>query len=410
MATVHIIGAGISGLCAATALATQGVPVKLYEASTAAGGRCRSSHDGNLGMVDHGLHLFSGAARELQRFIARIDACDHFQRVPMPLPIIDGKSGARWTFSRHAPLPAAPLGDLAMLASALLRPDGASLDRILPEHSPLQDAMLVPLSRMALQQAAHRASAKQLQRLLRRQLRKGGFSFFMPRASLQESLIAPALHVIEYHGGSVYFGQALKRVEFGTEGPRQLHFSHKKLSLQENDVLILATPSQVTQHFIPTLATPRESHSAITLHLRTPHRERVGSVAFLTNAVADMLRYDEGIIRASIRVADHAWHSDESLLAARLWRCLQTIHPYLRGATVPEWAIWREKRAGHIPGDTPLPAHTLPPRCVLAGDWLNSTRPATLEAAAASGHAASDAALELLGKFPQPSQYDFYLN
>ncbi len=42
---VHVIGAGLAGLAASLALADAGLPVTLYEAGPAAGGRCRSYFD-----------------------------------------------------------------------------------------------------------------------------------------------------------------------------------------------------------------------------------------------------------------------------------------------------------------------------------------------------------------------------
>ncbi|OYV84835.1 MAG: hypothetical protein B7Z64_06915, partial [Acidiphilium sp. 21-68-69] len=45
MSRVHVIGAGMAGLSAATALAAQGRQVVLYEAAKWAGGRCRSYDD-----------------------------------------------------------------------------------------------------------------------------------------------------------------------------------------------------------------------------------------------------------------------------------------------------------------------------------------------------------------------------
>ncbi len=58
MKTVHVIGAGLAGLSAATALAAKGTRVALYEAAPQAGGRCRSYFDPVLGQtIDNGNHF-----------------------------------------------------------------------------------------------------------------------------------------------------------------------------------------------------------------------------------------------------------------------------------------------------------------------------------------------------------------
>ena len=49
--TVHVVGAGLAGLSAATALVGTGVEVEVSEAAAQAGGRCRSYFDAQLGLV-----------------------------------------------------------------------------------------------------------------------------------------------------------------------------------------------------------------------------------------------------------------------------------------------------------------------------------------------------------------------
>lgn len=405
MATVHIIGAGISGLAAATKLAAAHVPVKLYEASTSAGGRCRSSSDDSLGAYDHGLHIFSGAARELQKFIRRIEAKDHFTRVPMPVRVTDGKSAEEWTLSPMCPLMAAPLVDHVQLIGSIVMARDTAVETALDENSPLQDAMLAPLSRLALTLPPARATAKQLQRLVRRQFKRGGARFYMPKLSLQQALISPALSMLEFLGGSVYFGQSLKSYD---PARYELNFVRKKLQLEADDVVIIATPAYAAKALLPNLTIPDQQHAAITFHFKATHSEPAGSVRVLTNAVADLLRYDDGFIRAELRLAEHAWLTDEEALALRVWKDIQRLHPLL--GKMPEYAIWREKRAGHVPQADKCPAPKLPPRCLLAGDWLDARQAGTLEGAARSGHRAASKALALIGKKAAPTQSDFYLN
>src|SRR5579871_1431333 len=56
--TVHIIGAGISGLSAAIRLVDEGYKVHVHEATQQAGGRCRSYFDAQTNLtIDNGNHL-----------------------------------------------------------------------------------------------------------------------------------------------------------------------------------------------------------------------------------------------------------------------------------------------------------------------------------------------------------------
>lgn len=60
--TVHIIGAGISGLSAGVRLANAGYAVHVHEATQLLGGRCRSYFDGATGLtIDNGNHLLLSA-------------------------------------------------------------------------------------------------------------------------------------------------------------------------------------------------------------------------------------------------------------------------------------------------------------------------------------------------------------
>src|ERR1044072_4710248 len=75
--TVHIIGAGLSGLAAAVRLAAQAERVVVHEAAGQAGGRCRSYHDPQLGMViDNGNHLLLSGNHAAMAYLAAIGAAD----------------------------------------------------------------------------------------------------------------------------------------------------------------------------------------------------------------------------------------------------------------------------------------------------------------------------------------------
>ena len=73
--TVHIIGAGISGLAAAVRLANAGYRVCVHEATQTAGGRCRSYFDAATNLtIDNGNHLMLSGNRHAVAYARSIGA------------------------------------------------------------------------------------------------------------------------------------------------------------------------------------------------------------------------------------------------------------------------------------------------------------------------------------------------
>jgi len=102
--SIHIIGAGLAGLAAAVALSKRGRRVIVHEATSFAGGRCRSYHDAALGMtIDNGNHLLLSGNHAALGFLRDIGAA---HRLPLPpqaaFDFIDLKSRERWTLRMNA--------------------------------------------------------------------------------------------------------------------------------------------------------------------------------------------------------------------------------------------------------------------------------------------------------------------
>ena len=99
MAHAHIIGSGLAGLSAAVALTKAGHGVTLYESGPAAGGRCRSYFDRELGCrIDNGNHLLLSGNRAALDYLATIGAADTLSGPTAPLfPFMDLATGERWT-------------------------------------------------------------------------------------------------------------------------------------------------------------------------------------------------------------------------------------------------------------------------------------------------------------------------
>lgn len=117
---VHVVGAGFAGAAAAVTLADAGVPVVLWEAGRAPGGRAGGFTDRATGEdLDTGPHLFLGAYHRTRALLERLGTGDRLAFQPrLRVPLwVDGRSGG--LALPHLP---GPLGTIAGLAT--LRPLG----------------------------------------------------------------------------------------------------------------------------------------------------------------------------------------------------------------------------------------------------------------------------------------------
>src|SRR6201999_1444359 len=96
--TVHIIGAGISGLSAAVRLANAGYKVDVHEATQQTGGRCRSYFDAATNLtIDNGNHLLLSGNRHARAYARSIGTeAGLVGPESAQFPFIDLTSGKRW--------------------------------------------------------------------------------------------------------------------------------------------------------------------------------------------------------------------------------------------------------------------------------------------------------------------------
>ncbi|MCB1544529.1 MAG: FAD-dependent oxidoreductase, partial [Rhodoblastus sp.] len=101
---VHVIGAGLAGLAAATRLASQGQRVIVHEAARMAGGRCRSYYDQQIGLtIDNGNHLLLACNHAAIAYLARIGARDALAGPQeCAFDFVDLAHSERWTLRPNA--------------------------------------------------------------------------------------------------------------------------------------------------------------------------------------------------------------------------------------------------------------------------------------------------------------------
>ena len=432
-ADVIVIGGGCAGLAAATSLAEKGARVLLFEARPTLGGRATAFTDPATGeRVDNGQHVLLGCYRDTFQFLDRIGAMDRVQvQDRLTVDMIDRKGVASRLSCPGLPPPLnlvvglmtwSALGWVDRVAALRLPRGptqsalpGATVRQWLTRHHQtprLIEMLWEPLAVAALNQSIDAASAPPFARVLTEMLGRNwrDASLALPLSPLDEMYALPARDYIERHGGEVRTSSPA-RVECGADlsGPR-VTVRHETFTAP---AIICAAPwYALSEVFVdpppslrPTLdAADRTAASPIlTVNLWfdrvVMERVLVGLPGRRMQWVFDKRRvFGEQASHLSL-VSSAAETvvslTNEELIELAIAEVNDAI-PATRAAVLRRAVVVREKRATFsvAPGQPPRPStRTSVPGLLLAGDWIDTGLPATIESAVRSGHMAASLAL-----------------
>jgi squalene-associated FAD-dependent desaturase len=432
-----IVGAGMAGLSCASALAECGARVLVCESRPILGGRASSWIDPGAGAeIDDGPHLFAGAYREVRALLARVGAVGNVpfpERLRVPMRDRSGRGATlEWTrapgllglahgMSRFDVLTAAEHRGLARVlfaawrgAPAADRPLGDWLDE-LAQGDAARRWLWHPLARAAFNEEPAIVSARLFAEMLRRLLLTGSDSAVLAhsRVGLSRTWAEPAATYVEAHDGRVLRGCRVTRVERTADGVRA-HLEHGEPA--SASALCLAVPAaraHALAAFLPPAdrvaiarAASVETTPIVSVNLwldgGAPALEEpfVGFAgepfAWCFDRTA-LVPSGAGTFRHVVLVAP----GDRALAARRaadliaLARAtLAAFAPATRDRRVVFARAVCERHAA--PSLTPEAAAARPPvatgdpAIALAGDWIGTGLPATLEGAAWSGHHAAE--------------------
>ena len=382
---LHVVGAGLAGLAAATAAAKAGQPVTLHEATDHAGGRCRSYHDAQLGLViDNGTHLVMDVNRTALAFAACVGGLPQMRRGKPVYPFVDLASGQSWTLTPWALLRRP--GDLIKALGLFGLNKHTSVTAQLgatPTFSTIWD----PLNVAALNTESETASAWQFAQLLRLALRRGLSSLnpWVFPAGLSAAFVDPAVAALTRWGVDIRFHHRLRQMD-----AHALVFEDETLQLAPEDRVILAVPPWIARDLLPHL--PHLATRAIVNgHFRLDRPAHLpGGMPWLglTGGLGQWVSLRDNVVSVTVSAAEHAAKQDADLLARQMWAELAPLLQ-LPASPLPPHRIVKEKRAtlAHTPAMVALRPSPKTPydNVVLAGDWLESPWPCTIEAAILSG-------------------------
>ncbi len=415
---VHVVGAGLAGLAAAVSLTEAGRRVVLHEAASAAGGRCRSYLDQELGCrVDNGNHLLLSGNEAALAYLRTIGSQGMLDEAPEPaFSFVDLASGERWTlrpgpgrlpfwaFDRRRRVPGSgPMDYLGVLRLARAGRE-ATVAEVLDTSHPLFRRLWGPLAVAALNTEPEAASARCLWSVLLQTFGRGAAACrpIVARHGLSETFVGPALTWLRGRGAEIAFGSRARRLDLVGDRVAGLELTDKKVVLGPADRLVLATPAPVAASLVPGLRAPDAFRAILNLHFRLGDDAAAAQVpapGFLGLVGADLAEWifvRPPILSVTVSAADRHLDRAPLELATVVWQDVARALD-LPARPLPRWRIVKERRATFAATPDQLVLRPGPEtrwrNLLLAGDWTATGLPATIEGAVRSGQRAARLAM-----------------
>jgi squalene-associated FAD-dependent desaturase len=432
--TVTVIGGGVAGMSAACALAETGFAVRLVERRGYLGGRASSYlHPGVGEVIDNCQHVLFGCCTNLQGFYRRIGVAD---RIHWTSEMTMIEPGGRRSQLGPSLLPAPLHGlpklmaahafswadklSLARAFAAMMRPiahdSTESLGDWLKRHGQTRGAVerfwrLVIASALnaEIDEIALPYAAKVIRELFMNSALAG--SMGMSTVPLSE-LYARVTPYLEEHSGSVLLNASVEGAEWDEE---TLQWTVKTRGGDlVSDFVVVALPFEGMAKLLPGLP-PAEGADELAAQIERHEHWPICSVHLWFDREITELEH------AVLLDREIHWMYNQSRLQGRggnyielvvsatrafaalsrdaaidqALRELAEFFPRVKEAKLEKVALIKEVRAtfGVPPGiDASRPGAVSPwPNLFLAGDWVRTGWPSTMESGARSGHLAAEA-------------------
>ncbi len=410
--TVHIIGAGISGLAAAVRLINAGHKVHVHEATQQAGGRCRSYFDAATNLtIDNGNHLLLSGNRHALAYAKSIGTeAGLVGPKSAQFPFVDIRTGQRWLldlgdsrlplwlFDESRRVPDTGVRDYLGLMPLVWAKQGTKVGDAIRCEGTLYERLVQPLLLAALNVDPPIGSAGLAGAIVRETLLAGGQACrpLIARDGLSAVLVEPAIELLRKKGGSVNLGHELHGFEMAGDRVGALKFGgDDTIAIGPDDAVVMAVPARPAASLLPGLTTPTKFRAIVNAHFRFDPPSDMPPIVGVIGGLVEWLFAFPQRLSITISAGDRLIDMPREELAQALWRDVCKAGGV--SGELPPWQIVRERRATFEA--TPEQAAMRPgaitglKNLFLAGDWTDTGLPATIEGSVRSGDRAADLVL-----------------
>ena len=411
--TVHIIGAGISGLSAAVRLAGANYKVHVHEATQQAGGRCRSYFDAATNLtIDNGNHLLLSGNRHAVAYARSIGTeAGLVGPKRAQFPFVDLTTGQRWQldlgdgrlplwlFDEARRVPDTGLMDYLALTPLVWAAQSKLVGDAIPCKGTLYQRLVQPLLLAALNVDPPEGSAGLAGAVVRETLLAGGQACrpLIARDGLSAVLVEPAIKLLQDKGASIQFGHELREFVMSANNVGELRFGDDSVAVAPEDAVVMAVPPRPAASLLPGLKTPSKFRAIVNAHFRFDPPRDMPPILGVVGGLVEWLFAFPQRLSVTISNADRLVDMPREELAQAIWRDICKAGG-VQGE-LPPWQIVRERRATFeaTPEQNALRpgAVTAKKNLFLAGDWTDTGLPATIEGSVRSGNRAADLVLAM---------------
>lgn len=409
--TVHVIGAGISGLSAAVRLANAGHTIHVHEATQQAGGRCRSYFDANTQLViDNGNHLLLSGNHHAIAYAKSIGTeAGLVGPASAQFSFIDLKTNKRWLldlgrgriptwlFDKSRRVPDTSVSDYLALMPLIWSKPSRLVGDAIPCKGVLYDRLVQPLLLAALNVDPPEGSAGLAGAIVRETLLAGGHACrpLIARDGLSAVLVEPAIELLRQKGAGVHFGHEARGITMSGGRVAALNFgADDSIALDPDDAVVLAVPPRAAASMLPGLSAPTKFRAIVNAHFRYDPPAGLPALTGVVGGLIEWLFAFPQRLSITISGADRLIDMPREELARAIWRDICQTAGLDLATALPPWQIVRERRATF---EATPEQNKLRPGAVtdlknlfLAGDWTDTGLPATIEGSVRSGDRAAD--------------------